>query len=176
MRRPVDADRVRAFIRALGLAARGEHTVYLVGGATAVLEGWRASTVAIDITLADAASADGLLRALPAIKDELEVNVELASPADFVPVPEGWTERSPSITREGSVRFLHYDLYAQALAKLERGHDRDLGDVSEMLARGLVERDRLRELFAEIEPELYRFPAIDPPSFRRRVESALAER
>ena len=31
--------------------------------------------------------------------------------------------------------FLHYDLYAQALSKLERGHDRDLLDVDEMLTR-----------------------------------------
>lgn len=172
MRRPVDADRVRAFMRALGFAARGEHTVYLVGGATAVLEGWRTSTVDIDIAF-DAAGADELFRALPAIKDELELNVELASPADFVPVPEGWEKRSPSITREGSLTFHHYDLYAQALSKLERGHDRDLHDVHEMLVRGLVDGDRLREFFAEIEPDLYRYPAIDPPSFRRRVEAAV---
>ncbi len=173
MRRPVDADRARAFMRALGLAARGEHTVYLVGGATAVLEGWRESTVDVDIAFPDGPGPDELLRALPGIKDELELNVELASPADFVPVPAGWMERSPSIAREGSVSFLHYDLYSQALSKLERGHDRDLDDVDEMLARGLVERARLRELFAEIEPELYRYPAIDPPSFRRRVEAAV---
>ena len=29
---------------ALGRVARSEHTVYLVGGATAVLEGWRGSS------------------------------------------------------------------------------------------------------------------------------------
>ncbi|HET6684707.1 MAG TPA: DUF6036 family nucleotidyltransferase [Gaiella sp.] len=172
MRRPVDADRVRAFMRALGLAARSEHTVYLVGGATAVLEGWRESTIDIDVAFPDRAGPDELLRALPRIKDELELNVELASPADFVPVPTGWEDRSPSITQEGSVRFLHYDLYAQALSKLERGHDRDLLDVDAMRSRGLIEPERLRELFAEIEPELYRYPAIDPPSFRRRVEAA----
>ena len=174
MRRPVNADRIRAFMGALGAAARGEHMVYLVGGATAVLEGWRDSTVDIDVAFPDGHVPDEFLRALPGIKDELELNVELASPADFVPVPGGWEERSPSISREGSVTFLHYDLYAQALSKLERGHDRDLLDVDEMLTRGLVERDRLRELFAEIEPELYRYPAIDPPSFRRRVESTVS--
>jgi hypothetical protein len=161
---------------ALGAAARGEHIVYLVGGATAVLEGWRESTVDIDVAFPEGQVPDELLRALPGIKDELELNVELASPADFVPVPGGWEARSPSITREGSVTFLHYDLYAQALSKLERGHDRDLLDVDEMLTRGLVDRDRLRELFAEIEPELYRYPAIDPPSFRRRVECAGKDR
>ncbi|MGI8886497.1 MAG: hypothetical protein ACR2G9_06245 [Gaiellaceae bacterium] len=43
-----------------------------------------------------------------------------------------------------------------------------------MLARELVEPTRLLAYFDEIEPELYRFPAVDPPSFRRRVETALA--
>jgi hypothetical protein len=156
----------------LGRATSGVHTVYLVGGATAVLEGWRDSTIDIDIALPDRAAADELLRALPTIKDRLEVNVELASPADFVPVPAGWRERAKSVGREGRVTFLHFDLYAQALSKLERGHDRDLEDVEAMVARALVDRDRLRKCFDEIEPELYRFPAIDPPSFRRRVELA----
>ena len=42
-----------------------------------------------------------------------------------------------------------------------------------MLGRGLVDPQRLRELFAQIEPELYRYPALDPASFRRAVEEAL---
>jgi len=161
-------------MRALGSAASRPQSVYLVGGATAVLEGWRRATVDVDVAFADPGAADELLHALPRIKDELELNVELASPADFVPLPAGWQERSPSVVREGVVTFLHFDLYAQALAKLERGHDRDLADVREMLARGLVDRERLRVFFAEIEPALYRFPAVDPGSFRRRVEAATA--
>jgi len=173
MRRPVDAHRIHAFMAALGRAVPGDHDVYLVGGATAVIEGWRDSTVDIDIALPPGAATDDILRALGPIKDELELNVELASPADFVPVPSGWQERARSVARVGSVTFLHYDLYAQALAKLERGHDRDLDDVREMLARGLVDPEHLRAYFDEIEPELFRFPAIDPASFRHRVEHAL---
>ena len=34
-------------------------------------------------------------------------------------------------------------------------------------------RRRARSLFDQIEPELYRFPAIDPASFRARVEREL---
>ena len=60
--------------------------------------------------------------------------------------------------------------------KLERGHDRDLADVDQMIARRLVEREQLQRFFAEIETELFRFPAIDPPSFRRRVEAVLTAR
>ena len=74
----------------------------------------------------------------------------------------------------GRIRDFHYDPYGQALAKLERGHERDLEDIRQMLARGLVESARLRAYFDEIEPELYRYPAIDPVSFRRRVEHAVA--
>lgn len=44
-----------------------------------------------------------------------------------------------------------------------------------MIGRGLVDRVELRRRFEQIEPQLYRFPAIDPESFRRAVEAALAE-
>ncbi len=156
-------------MRALATASRDLLQVYLVGGATAVAEGWRDSTIDIDLTLGP--NADEVLRAIPAIKESLNVNVELVSPADFIPVKPGWEDRSPFIAQEGTVTFRHYDLYAQALAKIERGHETDRTDVAALLARGLVERGRLREYFHAIEPELYRFPAIDPPSFRRAVEA-----
>ncbi len=174
MRRDVDADRLRAFLRALGESARGETTVYLTGGATAVLHGWRSSTVDVDLKLEP--DRDEILRAIPRLKEELETNVELASPDGFLPELPGWRDRCPFVAREGLVTFRHYDLYAQALAKVERGHTRDLADVSAMLDRGLVLPARLRELHAAIEPLLYRFPAVDPATFRAALESALAGR
>lgn len=42
-----------------------------------------------------------------------------------------------------------------------------------MLRSGLVERQRLLALFEQIEPELYRYPAIDPARFRRAVLSVV---
>lgn len=62
-----------------------------------------------------------IFRAIPRIKETLRVNVELASPTDFIPVLPGWEDRSPFIRREGKV-------------------------------------------------SLYRYPALDPASFRRAVE------
>jgi hypothetical protein len=38
-----------------------------------------------------------------------------------------------------------------------------------------VEPTRLLDYFAAIEPELYRFPAIDPVSFRHAVELVCRE-
>lgn len=157
-------------LEALGRAAERELRVYLVGGTSAVLLGWRAATVDVDLALRP--DDDAVLRAIPRLKDVLRVNIELASPADFLPLPPGWEERSPFITRVGRAAFHHFDFYAQALAKVERGHRRDLDDVRAMLDRGLVDAAQARALYARIEPDLYRFPAIDPASFRRAVDAA----
>ncbi len=107
MRRLADASRVRSFLSALGRRTDEETRVYLTGGSTAVLLGWRDSTVDADI--------------------------------------------------------------------LERGHVKDRSDVEEMIRRGLVLPAQLRELFLAIEPRFDRYPAVDPPSFRRRLEELLAK-
>ena len=69
--------------------------------------------------------------------------------------------------------FFHYDLRAQALAKIERGHAQDVADVRAMIERGLVTREDLRAALASIEPGLLRYPAVDPSSLRRKVEAWL---
>jgi hypothetical protein len=154
-------------MRELAVASRGAGRVYLTGGASAVLLGWRESTLDIDIKIIP--EDDRVLRAIPELKERLRLNVELASPGDFIPPLPGWEERSKFIAKEGALFFHHYDFYAQCLAKIERGHRKDLADVKMMLAEGLVERRRLLELFDAIEPELYRYPALDAHSFRSAV-------
>jgi len=59
------------------------------------------------------------------------------------------------------------------LAKIERGHTRDVSDVTAMLDLGLIDPRRTLEYFSQIEPQLYRYPAIDPSSFRRAVEEKM---
>lgn len=53
MRPLADRPRVERFMEALGKAARSPARVYLTGGATAVLEGWRGSTVDVDLNVDD---------------------------------------------------------------------------------------------------------------------------
>jgi hypothetical protein len=171
VRPPVDTNRIRAFVRELGREARRDTKLYLTGGASAVLQGWREATLDIDVRFEP--ESDELLMAIPRLKEGLEVNVELASPPDFVPELRGWRERSPFVVREGLIDVHHFDFYSQALAKIERGFEQDLQDVAEMLADGLVDPRRLRELFDEVEPSLFRYPAIDPGSFRAKLDRAL---
>lgn len=174
MRPRADAQHILLFARELGQLAGMPATMYLTGGATAVLEGWRATTVHIDVRFEP--DADELLRLLPGLKERRQVNIELASPPDFIPELPGWRERSTFIAREGPLDVRHFDPYSQALSKLERAFDQDLRDVDDMLLRGLVEPAQLLELYESIEPDLFRYPAIDPPSFRGRVEAALGQR
>jgi len=174
MRRPLDEQRLRAFLHALGAEADAEVRIYLTGGATAVLYGWRASTIDVDLKMEP--ERDSVFRAIPRLTEELQVNVDLAPHNRFIPELAGWRERSSFLTSEGRASFHHYDLYAQALAKIERGHERDLADVAEMLERDLIDAPELRRFFDQIEPGLRKYPAIDPKSYRRGLESFLETR
>ncbi len=167
MRKLADSNRIERFMRELGRAVEVEGRVYLTGGATAVLYGWRATTIDVDIKLIP--DRDEILREIPRLKEKLDLNIELAAPSDFIPLPPGWEDRSPLIGREGKLSFHHFDPVAQALSKVERGHSQDMQDVREMIANGLVDPAEALSQFESIEPDLYRFPAIDPGSFRKAV-------
>ena len=171
MRKVADQERIRNFMRALGAEADIYAQLYFTGGVTAVLLGWRASTIDVDIRIFP--ESDQLLRAIPALKESLEINVELASPADFIPEVAGWKDRSLFIAQEGKLSFYHYDLYAQALAKIERSHAQDVEDVAEMIRSGRIDPRSVFQYFKQIEPRLYLYPAIDPASFRRSLEQIL---
>jgi hypothetical protein len=172
VRGPADEGSIRRLAAELGDRASSSTRLYLTGGATAVLEGWRESTVDIHILLEP--ESDELMREIAGLKGRLDLNVELASPADFLPELPGWRERSRFRFREGALEVFDYDLYSQALSKIERGFELDLADVRAMIDGGLVQTQLLADLFARIESELYRFPAIDPAGLRAKVERAAA--
>ncbi len=49
MRPPIQVERLREFMAALGCETSGSGRIYLTGGATALLYGWRPMTVDIDL-------------------------------------------------------------------------------------------------------------------------------
>ncbi len=169
MRSNVDSAKVQQLMTALGRAAKGPGTVYFTGGASAVLVGWRGATVDIDVRFDP--EAPGIFEAIAKIKQDLNINIELASPQDFLPLLPGWQNRSVFIGREGKLSFYHYDFTAQALSKLSRGYERDTSDVQAMYAQGLFSLETLRECFEAIEPELIKFPALEADVLRNRMES-----
>jgi hypothetical protein len=175
VRRAADADRVTAFVAELGRQARQPATVYLVGGATAVLHGWRETTRDIDLRIEPDEATGPLGDVIRVLKDELEINVEFASPIDFLPELPGWRDRSPFVARVGPLTIRHLDLYAQALSKVLRDIDHDADDVRHMVGAGLVDPERAWALYRDVAPELRRFPSIDERSYRDRLTAAFGD-
>lgn len=169
MRDAVDLSRLQVFLKELSHAARGPVRLYLTGGASQLVRGLRESTVDVDLTFEP--ENDDVLRSMVALKERLNLNVELVSPAHFVPALPGWRERCQFIDQVGRLAVHHFDPYTQVLSKLERGHARDRADVAALVREGVVDPERLRVLFGEIEDELFRYPAIDAKSLRTAVQN-----
>ena len=167
MRKPVDKTRLDRLLAELGRRARGPGRIYLTGGATALLYGWRESTVDVDLKLDP--EPEAIFEAIAQLKDELEINIELASPDQFIPPVPGWRERSAHIVRHGPVEFFHFDFASQCLSKLARGHDRDSDDVRAMLDLRLVTADELISGIEQIKQDLLKYPGVDATAFEERV-------
>lgn len=138
-------------------ASTGPGSVYFTGGATMLLLGIRDQTIDVDIKLDP--EPKGAFEAIARLKDDLDLNIELASPADFLPPPPDWREKSAFIIKIGDVGFYHFDFRGQALAKLERGHEQDILDVTELIRRGMVRKEDLPKAIDV--PNLIRYPAVD---------------
>ena len=173
MRSTIDPQKIEQLMSVLGKEARGSGSVYFTGGASALLIGWRSSTVNIDIRLDP--EPPGIFQAIAKIKRDLNINIELASPQDFLPPLPGWRDRSIFIGKKGQISFYHYDFTAQALSKLSRGYNRDIRDVLAMYKQNLFSLEELGTAFEAIEPELIRFPALDSDDLRRKIRSLVEQ-
>lgn len=156
----------------LAASAKSPGKVYFTGGATALMLGFREQTIDIDLKLDP--EPQGVFEAIAKLKNTLDVNVELASPADFIPAPANWREQSKFVGKIGPIEFFHFDLTLQALSKIERGHEQDLSDVKRLLDGGWITPDQIRRVLKEIEPQLLRYPAINPAQFVAKVDKFLA--
>ena len=171
MREMTNVAKVRKFMRYLGAEARGKGRIYLVGGSSAVLLGWRMTTMDIDLKLAPEPA--GVFEAIARAKNALNINVEnWRHPTSLSPLFPTGRRAVRSSSGAGRSIFFHYDFYAQALAKIERGHDQDLRDVEAMRRERLIDPTRLTALFTAIARDLVRYPAIDAASFREKVQKA----
>jgi hypothetical protein len=167
MRQEIEKEILKNFFKKFSRYFKQSCKIYLTGGASAVSYGWRQMTSDIDLKVVpDFESFDAIYKA----KNELNINLELASPDLFLPKLPNWESRSIFICKEGNVEFYHYDFYSQALTKLERGFQRDLIDVNSMLNEHLIEKTKLLELFYTIENDLKKFPAIDSETFKNKIK------
>ncbi len=170
MRVEVTAERLRRFMTELAATAprNRDGSVYLVGGGTAVLMGWRASSIDVDVFSED----DATFAKIQTIKERLQINVELVRPEHFVPALEGTSQRHVFVERIAPVSFYHYDPYAQLLSKVVRGFARDLEDALNFVRTGWVDLTKLRALVVDVPKGRYAsYPQLSPAGVLDAVDA-----
>ncbi len=172
LRQSVDQQRIEYFLQQLGKRFTKPGRVYLVGGTSIVYEGLRQQTLDIDLTFDIDNEHHGLfIEVIRELKEKLSMNIEEASPANFIPLPSGYRERSQFIDRYGKLDVFHFDLYSVALSKIARGTEEDFTDVLSLLQTERLDMTNLAQYFDEIFP---RFVATsvkqDPFEFKQKFE------
>jgi hypothetical protein len=172
MRAELTPQRLRALMEAIAQSApRRAFRVFFVGGATAVIAGWRAMSVDADLFAED----DAVFRDIQGIKERLDVNGEFARPEQFVPPLRGSEGRHVFVEAVGRVSYYHYDPYSQVFAKLVRGLERDVEDARDFLKSGMVEPGRLRSLVEAIPDSAYaKYPSLSRAAATFAVDAFLA--
>src|SRR5437764_106550 len=109
MRATADRARLERFLHALGRTLRRPIRLYLVGGTVLVDLDLRAATVEVDYVVRadDPEALVDVERSIPRLKEQLNLNVEPASPEDFMPMPRGALEQSSFVRMYGTVAVYH---------------------------------------------------------------------
>jgi len=177
MRAPTDRAKLTRFLDALGRRLRLPIRFYLVGGSVVIDLGLRAATLDI-VYIAEAddprAMAD-LERAIRELKDELDVNVEPASPGDFLPVPASVLGRSRFVGQHGRVAVYHYHPPTLVIAKVARGLEQDFADAEGLVRSGAASWPEVEETWCETAASPTGWLRHDPAAVARRL-AVLRER
>jgi hypothetical protein len=106
----------------------------------------------------------------------LGVDLVWESPADVIPLPAGWQERSLPATvgpgdRGSALELRHFDPYSVVLRLIARGDEPDYVAALEYVLHGWVEPVRLEGLLGEVVPRMTSETlAQDPAEFRRKFK------
>ena len=167
-RKTITKEILRSFMKSIGKMVKKKTTLYLTGGATAVLQGFREGTIDIDI----AGEMDELFSHIPELKESLRINIETAKPTDFIPSLPGEKDRHIPIGTFGKVTFLHFDPYSQAFSKIVRGHETDIADAKAFVAAGLVDTKKLYEMVKKLpDRDFTRHPRLNRSAVEASIES-----
>jgi len=169
----VDKRVIEAFLQQLGRTFRKPGRLYLVGSAALIHAGLRPGfTQGIDIQVSGANEAE-LIVDVQRLIQQMQINVEFASPADFIPLPSGWEMHAQYVGRYGEVDVFYFDFYSIALSKIERGNTRDIEDVKLLVQQGIIKLDELDRAYQEVLAQLGKgkYPRVTPQRFSERYNA-----
>jgi hypothetical protein len=160
-----------ALVEAARRRAAAPARLYLVSRTSHLAEGWCDRVPAIEL----AGGAD-LGDAVREAARALGVDVVWESPADVIPLPAGWEERSRPATigpagSGNTLELRHFDPYSVVLRLIARGDEPDYVAALEYVLHGWVDPARLESLLGEVVPRMTNETlAQDPAEFRRKFK------
>ncbi len=170
MRPNVDKQAIESFLQQLGRTFRKSGRLYLVGGAALVHAGVRPGfTQDIDIQVGGANEGEFII-GIQRLIQQMQINIEFASPKDFIPLPSQWEAHAQYVGRYGQIDVFYFDFYSIALSKIERGTTRDIEDVKLLVQQQRIGLDELDAAYQEVFAQLGkgRYPKITPERFAER--------
>jgi hypothetical protein len=148
--------------------------LYLVSRTSHLAEGWCDRVPAFELA-GDAGGAE-LGEAVREAGRALGVDLVWESPADVIPLPVGWEERSrPAMIGQGgtgnALELRHFDPYSVVLRLIARGDEPDYVAALQYVLHEWVEPARLEGLLGEVLPRMTsQTLAQDPAEFRRKFK------
>lgn len=148
MRQRVGRQEIEHFLLQVG-RTRQPGRLYLTGGAALVHRGIRPGQT-LDIDIQITVDPTNLTAQVAQLKQKMNINIEFASPGDFIPLPTHWEARSAFIRRYDQVDVFYFDWYSLALSKMQRANRQDVLDVHLLVHHGFVDVAELDRLCQDI--------------------------
>jgi hypothetical protein len=175
MRQRVGRQEIEQFLVQVG-RTRQSGRLYLTGGAALVHRGVRPGQT-LDIDIQITLDPTNLTAHIAQLKQRMNINIEFASPGDFVPLPTQWEDRSEFIKRYDQVDVFYFDWYSITLSKMQRANQQDVIDVQLLVRHSLVDVGELDLLYQDVlnkigKPPYDRlFPNLSPQVFAQRYQA-----
>ena len=156
MRQRVGRQEIEQFLIQVG-RTRQPGRLYLTGGAALVHRGIRPGQT-LDIDIQITLDPANLAAQIAQLKQKMNINIEFASPGDFIPLPMQWEARSAFIKRYEQVDVFYFDWYSLALSKMQRANRQDVVDVQLLVRQGFVDVTELDRLCQDVLNKIGRPP------------------
>ncbi len=160
-------------IAALRRRVTARARLYLVARTSHLAERW-CERVPRLVLAADPGAPGALHQAVREICASLGLHLVWESPADVIPLPVGWEQRSRAVRpavggTDGALEVRHFDPYSVILRLIARGDEPDYIEALEYVRRGWVDFPRLEGLVGDVLPRFTNATlAQDPAEFRRK--------
>lgn len=148
MRQRVGRQEIEQFLIQVGRTQQPGR-LYITGGAALVHKGIRPGQT-LDIDIQITIDPANLTTQIAQLKQKMNINIEFASPGDFIPLPTQWEARSEFVKRYNQVDVFYFDWYSIALSKMQRANRQDVVDVQLLIRQGIVDVTELDRLCQDV--------------------------